>query len=185
MTVKNLDPDYVTLTNTNPSYNVTKETNSLTFHFYAGAGSIETSTISPWYVNSNNFYFLFFSDNHSIAEDNPVQFPIIYELINQANTINAPFIFNGGDLINEAADISGIPIVREEMYEGFRDAVKNLRMTFIPAMGNHDAARGPGSNAYYYSEDLRVGGSAISGMPSTMETAVSMYLIPIKIIRIG
>ncbi|PIV54789.1 hypothetical protein COY52_13015 [Candidatus Desantisbacteria bacterium CG_4_10_14_0_8_um_filter_48_22] len=156
VTVKNLDPDYVTLTNTNPSYDVTKETNSLTFHFYAGAGSIETSTISPWYVNSNNFYFLFFSDNHSIAEDNPVQFPIIYELINQANTINAPFIFNGGDLINEAADISGIPIVREEMYEGFRDAVKNLRMTFIPAMGNHDAARGPGSNAYYYSEDLRV-----------------------------
>ena len=143
VTVENIDPDYVTLSEGTLT---ARGTNTLTFTLNVSAGGTHTVYINPWYL-TNDIYFIAWSDN----QDGDSYFK--NKLVPKAALINAIFTVSGGDVnkatpptIGGAGTAGTYPYpndyMRDFQFLNYLSLIEDYPTPIMEVPGNHDLSRG-------------------------------------------
>jgi hypothetical protein len=138
VTLKNLDPDFVSLSE---GTTTAKGTNTLTFTWNIGAGATRTVWINPWYLTPTNFYFIAWADN----QHHPERFQ---RALTKAALINPVLSVGAGDCIKHGDDggcvgCGGRPEPASAlMYQNYLQLFTAYPSPVFQALGNHDITRG-------------------------------------------
>lgn len=144
VTVENIDPDFVTLSEGTIT---ARGTNTLTFTLSVGAGATHTVYINPWYLNADDFYFIAWSDN----QDGDTYFK--NKLIPKAALINTMFAVSAGDVTKATPPTiggAGTPgtypapndYMRDFHFVNYLTLLQNYPTPVMEVPGNHDLSRG-------------------------------------------
>ncbi|MCD6386602.1 metallophosphoesterase [Candidatus Sumerlaeota bacterium] len=151
VTVRNLDPDYFTVSNYNEAYGLKRGTQEMEFSISVEKGSSVTTEIRPWHNPGDEFWFAVCGDNRPVSGTEDPMPPVFYKIMEQINTVNPPFMFDVGDIVSGGGDMLSTPVT-EKMYENLWDAIKGFKTTFLAVVGNHDVCRG--GHPSHFGEDL-------------------------------
>jgi hypothetical protein len=142
VTIKNVDPDFVMLSE---GTTTAKGANTLTFTWNIAAGATHTVWINPWYLTPTDFYFIAWADN----QHQPVRFQ---RLLAKASLINPVLSVGGGDCIKHGDDggcvgSGGRPEpATDAMYLSYVQLYNDYPTPVFQALGNHDITRGGWTN---------------------------------------
>lgn len=138
VTLKNVDPDFVFLSEDMP---VTRGINTLTFTWQIGAGATETIWINPWYLTPDNFYFMAWGD----SQHRPERFQ---RLLAKASLINPVLSVASGDCVQHGDDGGCVgggnrsDVVTDQIFLNYLGLFINYPTPVFEALGNHDIVRG-------------------------------------------
>lgn len=155
VTVRNVDPDYVTVSQGTVT---DKGSNSFVMSLTVPVNTSATVTVKPWYLNSNDFYFLAWSDN----QDNPAGFE--NKLLAKTALIDPLFAVSAGDIFRGTPpQIGGSQTpnqytgnneyMKDYHYtnttttaKGYMNLIRNYPLPIFEVPGNHDLSRGGATN---------------------------------------
>lgn len=140
VTIKNIDPDFVTLSE---GTTTAKGANTLTFSWSIPAGATQTVWINPWYLTPTNFYFIAWGD----SQHQPERFQ---RVLAKASLINPVLSVGAGDCVKHGNDggcvgcgnIANPQPVSDQTYQSYLQLFTTYPTSVFEALGNHDITRG-------------------------------------------
>jgi hypothetical protein len=138
VTIKNVDPDFVMLSE---GTTTAKGTNTLTFAWSVAAGATQWVWINPWYLTPTNFYFVAWADN----QHQPTRFA---RALTKTALINPVLSVGAGDCIKHGDDGGCVGSGAQpqpataQMYIDYLALFNNYPVPVFAALGNHDITRG-------------------------------------------
>jgi len=131
LTVENLDPDAVTVSNYDTAIGLIRTKTTLQFTVAVEPGNT-TTTIAPWHDPGSDFYVAAISDNQArgTVEANPV----FQSVLRDIGIVNPAFYTDSGDLVQGSDDDSTLA----DMFQAVLDSANSISVPMYPIAGNHD-----------------------------------------------
>ncbi|MFH1536655.1 MAG: metallophosphoesterase [Patescibacteria group bacterium] len=130
ITLENIDPDLMIPDFYDEDYGITRNINSMFFTVTVPAGESKQITVSPFFEEEDDYYFIALSDSQQIIATDELN-PVFEDILEQIQTINPLFITHSGDVVKGGAELN-------TQLSDFKNAVDEVPTTFFTVPGNHD-----------------------------------------------